>query len=125
MQLDVEVSPPAHITGPFKCLDLFMHGAVPLTPVHAVAWTCILKCDFLSSDFWSSMNFGQVTDRQTDIQKVTHNSPLCIRTGGLNKNHCSFPVCLITQLLFFILPEKRKTNTFDPSNSLRYAFRKC
>ncbi len=29
------------------------------------------------------MNFGYVTYRQTDIQKVMHKSPPCIRTGGL------------------------------------------
>ncbi len=44
-----------------------------------------LLYDFLSSDFFSSLNFGQVTDRQTDIQIAMHMSPLCIRTGGLNK----------------------------------------
>ena len=41
------------------------------------------KFDFWSSDFLSSLNFGQVTDRHTYIQKVTHKSPPCIRTGGL------------------------------------------
>ena len=38
--------------------------------------------DFLSSDFWSNLNFGQV---MTDIQKAMHKSPPCIRTGGLKK----------------------------------------
>ncbi len=37
--------------------------------------------------FWD-MNFDLVTDIHTDIQKVMHMSPPCIRTGGL-KNDCS------------------------------------
>ncbi len=39
------------------------------------------------SGLWlfASLNFGQVTDRQTYIQKAMHMSPQCIRTGGLNK----------------------------------------
>ncbi len=35
--------------------------------------------DFLSGDFLSSLNFGQVTSRQNTM----HMSPPCIRTGGL------------------------------------------
>ncbi len=41
--------------------------------------------DFLSSDFFSSLNFGPVTD----IQKAMHMSPPCIRTGGLKKISCN------------------------------------
>ncbi len=37
-------------------------------------------------EFLSSLNFCQVTDGQTDRQKVTHMSTPCIRTGGLNEN---------------------------------------
>ncbi len=44
------------------------------------------RYEFLSSDFWSSLNFGQVTDRQTDIQKAMHMSPPCISTGVLNES---------------------------------------
>ena len=46
------------------------------------------KFDFWSSessDLLSSLDFGQVTDRHTYIQKVMHKSQPCIRTGGLKK----------------------------------------
>ncbi len=38
--------------------------------------------DHMPSRSWD-MNFGYVTYRQTDIQKVMHKSPPCMRKGGL------------------------------------------
>ena len=42
---------------------------------------------FLRYELFSSLNFGQITDgqtdRQTDRQKVMYMSPLCISTGVL------------------------------------------
>ena len=67
MQLDVDVSPPADSI-----------------KINCQYHKCPNK-HFLTSDFWSSMYFGQVTY----IQKVMHKSPLCIRTGGL-KNHTNY-----------------------------------
>ena len=54
MQLDVDVSPPANIIK----INYQSH---------------MLANIFLASDFWSSLNFGQVTtDRQTDIHSYIH-----------------------------------------------------
>ena len=51
------------------------------TDVMSCQHVSISLFDFLSSDFLSSLNFGQVTD----IQNTMHMSPTCICTGGLKK----------------------------------------
>ncbi len=47
---------------------------------------------FWASDFLSSLNFGQVTDRHTESDAYEAiMSPSCIRTDGLNKWIHGFP----------------------------------
>ena len=66
-QLDVDVSPPA-----FVCqYDLCPWPMWPLT----------LTDELLSSNF--CLGTDRQTDGQTDRQKATPKSPLCISTGGL------------------------------------------
>ena len=84
MQLDVDVSPPADIKLTTICQQTslrvsvlsqsYLYGPYSIHKLKDFNWN-----DFLSSDFLSSVNFGQVTD----IQNTMHMSPPCIRTGGL------------------------------------------
>ncbi len=65
MQLDVEVSAPAFVRAQpeLECTcsvpGVYMQGRLNVSCI------CIAQHDFLSSDFLSSLNFGQVTDIQT------------------------------------------------------------
>ncbi len=70
MQLDVEESTPANIIPIDFKLELHLAIVMKLLPIN---------------EFWSSLNFGPVTDGQTDGQKVMPKSPPCISTGVLKK----------------------------------------
>ncbi len=57
-------------------------GPVPILVKSQTGRLYFPTYEFLTSDFWSNLNFCQVTHRQ----KVMHKSPPCIRIGGLKKH---------------------------------------
>ncbi len=62
------------------------HLPISLNISNSLTGICQQRVPFacrLYSDFLSSLNFGQVTSRHTDIQNTMHMSPPYIRTGGL------------------------------------------
>ncbi len=64
----------------------------PCPVVRERSFKRILRYEFLSSDFLSNLNFGQVSYGQTDREKVMHNS---ICTGVLNI--WAYPTCPIRE----------------------------
>ncbi len=76
MQLDVEVSPPAFVMAQ---LELECTCSVP--GVYVQYRQLNIDYDFLSSDFLSSLNFGQVTDiqiyRHTEYDAYAQVEPEC------------------------------------------------
>ena len=71
---------PMTLTLTFNLGDIHFHVVIKFhDPRFIGSWYMTFCLD-------SSLNFGQVTDRHTDIRNIMHKSPPCIRTGGL-KNH--------------------------------------
>ncbi len=69
MQLDIEVSPPAFVRILSKDRYHFKGNTTvesSFKVVHCLFWPFGQDIDLWSSDFWSSLIFGLVTDRQTE-----------------------------------------------------------